>query len=588
MEITNLHKRIIDLASFDVEDDEGENKLLPLREAISRYVKPSMMIYAREGSYAAIREIIRHFRGYKPEFILVMISCRDYGLDLIHCGLVSKILTSRCFESTTQAVSPIIRRAYKEKCIKIENWSFLSLTQRLMAGAMRIEFMPTRSLLQSSMAQENKDSFIEIDDPFGGSDKLGLVKSLNPDIALVHGWASDRNGNLILAPSILTGEGEWGALGTKHGVIATVEEIVSTKFIREHSFLVKIPGYFVKSVSKVPFGAHPIGLASVSDDFDAYEADYQFMKDHGQTSKEYETLETWLNTWVMACSNNEDYLRKLGHARLAFLKGKACKSDWKYKLSSLPEKLLETNEYSSEDMMVIAASRIIKEKVLKNEYRVILSGIGTAGMAGWLAYYQLKKEGVDVELMLGSGEFGWAPRPGEPQVTNLSNLRTCKMVGDNLHNYGIFAHKQCICVLGAAQIDKYGNINSTKLSEDSYLVGSGGANDALAAAKETIVVLIQSKKRFVSELAYRTCFGKNTTTVVSDKAVFTKIESANELILTGFFPSNDRGGQENSVREIMENCGWELKVHQNVTRIDPPDDRELVLLRLLSSKPENS
>jgi len=49
--------------------------------------------------------------------------------------------------------------------------------------------------------------------------------------------------------------------------------------------LVSIPGYFVKSVSLVPFGAHPLGLATISEDFEEYEADYEFMKSHGEASK---------------------------------------------------------------------------------------------------------------------------------------------------------------------------------------------------------------------------------------------------------------------------------------------------------------
>jgi len=48
-----------------------------------------------------------------------------------------------------------------------------------------------------------------------------------------------------------------GALGSQKGIIATVEKIVSTEFIREHSSFVSVPAYFVKSVSVVPFGAHP-------------------------------------------------------------------------------------------------------------------------------------------------------------------------------------------------------------------------------------------------------------------------------------------------------------------------------------------
>ncbi len=47
--------------------------------------------------------------------------------------------------------------------------------------------MPTKSLLGSTMSEQNRDSFIEMTDPFGSGKKLGLVKALNPNIALIHG-----------------------------------------------------------------------------------------------------------------------------------------------------------------------------------------------------------------------------------------------------------------------------------------------------------------------------------------------------------------------------------------------------------------
>ena len=295
-----LFKRFTD-ASIEPKQNGGEDKVLELGEAVRQYLKPGMVVYIREGSYAAIREIIRQFGGTESDFTLVMVGCRDYALHLVHCGLVTRLITSRCSESPAMGRSQVIQRAYEQGTVKIENWSLYSLSLRLMAGALKLPFATTRSILYSSMAQENGDSFIEIDDPFGSGEKLGLVKPLNPDIAFVHGWASDRNGNLIVAPSILSGESEWGAFASKNGVIATVEQLVSTEFIRKHSSLVRIPSYFVKSVSLTPFGAHPQGLVAVSEEFEEYEADYDFMEKHREASKVSQSLNAWLKEWVMDC-----------------------------------------------------------------------------------------------------------------------------------------------------------------------------------------------------------------------------------------------------------------------------------------------
>jgi len=575
-----MFEKFEDIASTELAEDEGENRVLELSEAIRRYLNPGMTLYIREGSYAAIREIIRQFWGTGPEFSLVMVGCRDYALDLIHCGLVTRLITSRCSESPTQGRSLTIQRAYEQKSLEIENWTLYSLPLRLMAGALGLEFLPTKSILHSSMAQENKDSFTEVDDPFGSGQKLGLVKALNPDIAIVHGWAADRSGNIITAPPILSGEGEWGAFASKNGVVATVEKLVSTEFIREHASLVTIPSYFVKSVSVVPFGAHPQVLAAVTKEFAEYEADYEFMEEHRQATKDTKTLDAWLKGWVLDCPSNEDYLKKLGSQRLASLKGQEQVSQ-KHKLLPLSEEAITATKYSATEMMIVAASRVIKEKVMKNGYKVILSGVGTAGLAAWLAYYELRKAGVEVELMIGSGLYGWAPRPTDPQLTSLANLRTCKMITDVVHAYGIFARNQCLPVIGAGELDKYGNLNSTKRADTFYLAGSGGANDA-ATAREIVVVAAQSKRRFVSKVPYITCSGRNVGTVVSDKGVFEKVNNGDELTLVGYFGDLNAPEQDRIVRKIQDDCGWELKVHHSLKKIDPPNPSELALMRILN------
>ena len=575
--------------TLKLEDIEGTDKALGLAEAVRKYIKPGMSIYVGEGANGILREIIRQFWGTKPNFTLVISGCRDSALDLIHSGLVSKLITSRAAEGyPSQGRSPIIKRAFQSGSLEIENWSLYTLALRLMAGAMGIGFMPTKSISGSSMAEENQDSFIQIENPFGG-DKIGLVKALNPDISVVHGWAADRNGNIITAPAILSGQVEWGPFASKNGVVATVEKLVSTKFIREHSLLVKIPNHFVNSVTVLPFGAHPQGLASLDKaEFEEYEADYEFMEKHWEASKDATTLDAWLKEWIVECRGNEGYLGKLGYHRLAFLRGKGSGTNWEHKLLSLAKETLVSTKYNATELMVIVAARIIREKVLNKGYSVILSGIGTSGLAGWLGYYQLREMGYDIDLAIGSGLYGYAPRPGDPQLTNLSSLRTCKMITDVIHTYGVFVggeHSRCLSVLGAGEIDKYGNMNSTILPDGSFLVGSGGSNDA-TTAKEVVVVMEQSRKRYLERLPYTTCRGDRVTVLISDKGVFEKIGDDNEFTLTGYFPDRNLESKDDIVRNIKDNCGWELKVAPEVHLVNPPEAKELALLRMLNYKPE--
>ena len=558
---------------------KGDGKIIELSEAIKRHIKPGMSIYVREGSYAALRELIRQFWNSEPKFTLIMLGCRDYALDLIHCKLVTRLITARCSESATQGRSLIVQRAYEKGLLEIENWSLYSLTLRLMAAALELPFLPTRSILESSMVEENRESFMEAEDPFGTNMKVGLLKPLSPDIAIVHAWAADSEGNLITAPAILSGEGEWGVFASRGGVIATVEKIVSSEFIREHSSLVKIPGSFVRSVSLAPFGAHPQTFVPVWDELEGYEADFDFMEGHWQASQHAATLDLWIKEWILDCPSNEDYLRKLSHERLALLKGSGAKDMWKYRSLELIRKAPQATSYNANEMMIIGASRVIKQSVTNKGYRIIISGVGTAGLAAWLAYYGLKEENIDVELMLGSGLYGWVPYPNDLRLESFSRIRSCKMITDVVHAYGVFAHNKCLSVLGAGQVDKHGNLNSTKLSESFYLTGSGGANDA-ALADEVIVVIPQARRRFVDKLPYITCSGKRVKTVVSDKGVFEKKDG--ELIFMAYFGDVDK--PEEIMREVQSECGWELKVDPELHRIDPPTHEELALLRLLDPR----
>ena len=136
------------------------------------------------------------------------------------------------------------------------------------------------------MAEDNRESFREIEDPFGEG-KAKVVKALNPDLSLIHGWAADRYGNTIISPSASSGQGAWGAFASKGGVVVTVEKLVSTDFIREHSTFVSIPGYMVNSVSVAPLGAHPYGLFNPGiKEFEGYAADYSFMVDFRKANTE--------------------------------------------------------------------------------------------------------------------------------------------------------------------------------------------------------------------------------------------------------------------------------------------------------------
>jgi acyl CoA:acetate/3-ketoacid CoA transferase alpha subunit/acyl CoA:acetate/3-ketoacid CoA transferase beta subunit len=572
--------------AFKIPENEGEDKVVSLTQAIEQNVKPGMKLYIGEGANAAICELLRQYQGQRPNFTLITPVVTDHALNLLHCGLVNKIITTNCAHIyPTLSPSPVIQNLYRKKEIEIENWTLYSIQQRLMAGALGVGFMPTKSIIGTSMSRDNEDCFKVIDDPFGSGQKIGLVKALNPDMAIVHGFAADRYGDTIPTVKYASGDSIWGAMAARGGTIVTVEKVVSTDFIRWHSSFVKVPGYVVNSVSLVPFGAHPQGITfpGIEEELESYDDDRDFSAQLYKVSKDPTALDAWIKEWVLDCPTHNDYLRKLGLQRLLYLKGKRDKDAWEYQFKSLRGEICENKEINPIETMVVAAARKIKERVLKNGYKAILAGIGVSGLAAWLAYYQLKKENYDVELVTGSGLLGYAPRPGDPSLLTLSNMPTCKITADVLNAYGLWVageSSKCLSVLSAAQVDKYGNINSTQIPGELYFSGSGGANDA-SNAKEIVIIVRQSGERFLESLPYITCCGEKAKTLISSMGIFEKLTDS-EFILTHYFPSSKP--KQERIREIKENCGWELKVSPEITEITPLSKEELITLRMLDPK----
>jgi acyl CoA:acetate/3-ketoacid CoA transferase alpha subunit/acyl CoA:acetate/3-ketoacid CoA transferase beta subunit len=590
---TEFYCAIINQILMNMSDVTGDNrepksKLLPLKEAVKRYLKPGMKLHLAGGiggPSAAIGEIIRQYHGKNPGFVLIQGTVSGHAINLLHCNLVKKLIFSACADITNSGrPSKVMQKVWAEKSLELENWSLCSLQQRLMAGALGVSFLPTRSMARSSMALANQESFQEIDDPFGGEARVGLAKALDPDISIVHGCVADEQGNTILAAPY--GDDLWGPLASSQGVLVTVEKIVATDFIRKYAPLVKIPGHIVKAVSVVPLGVHPFSLANPGiSGFNAYETDTQFLEELHRASADGQKLDSWLKEWVIDCPTPEDYLNKLGSRRVKALQqiaaGGAERRDFLAKSSTEPGA-----EYSPEEMMLIAAAREITRRVLKSKHRLILTGAGSGAVAVSLAYHQLRAKGYELELITGNGQIGYEPRAAGLGIQSVASVYSAKMLTDTITTHGVFVggrNNQCLSVLGAGQIDRYGNLNSTTTAEGQFLVGSGGANDA-ANAREVMVIINQSKGRFPETLPYLTCPGDRVTAVVSNMGVFSKATGRRELQLSACLPDLKLASLEDRIKRVRANCGWPLKLAGKVREVAKPTPDELKLLRRLMSR----
>ncbi|MDO9515694.1 MAG: hypothetical protein Q7J01_06300, partial [Syntrophales bacterium] len=128
--------------------------------------------------------------------------------------------------------------------------------------------------------------------------------------------------------------------------------------------------------------------------------------------------------------------------------------------------------------------------------------------------------------------------------------------------------------------DKSGNINSHWVSDNVYVTGSGGANDVATGAAETMVIMQQSRSRFLEKVPFVTAPGNKVRALVSNMGVFEKMGDDEEFTLTIYFERPGFSSTEEVVRNIKDNCGWALKVAEELKKLSPPTRDELRLLRV--------
>lgn len=181
-------------------------------------------------------------------------------------------------------------------------------------------------------------------------------------------------------------------------------------------------------------------------------------------------------------------------------------------------------------MMVCVGARVIADKSMRSGYRTILAGVGASNLAAWLAYYSLREEGYDTDLMAEVGIYGYSPQPAEPFIFNMRNLPHCRMLTEINDILGALAGAEsnlCIGALGAGQVDRTGNVNSTCIPElKLFLVGSCGAADVAAGAKEVVILIDHLPFRLVEQVPYVTCPGEKIMAVVATRGLLEKRDGA--------------------------------------------------------------
>ena len=219
-------------------------------------------------------------------------------------------------------------------------------------------------------------------------------------------------------------------------------------------------------------------------------------------------------------------------------------------------------------MMAVVAARELRDG------EVVFVGIGLPNLACNLAR---RTHAPNLVLIYESGAVGAVPERlpvsiGDPALVT-GSLMVCGMADV----FQLFLQNGRIEVgfLGGAQVDRFGNINTTVIGEYERpkvrLPGSGGAAEIAIHARRILIVAKLSPRAFPERVDFITSPGQRVAKVITDKGVFERDAANGELVLTGLYPGVDASDVKGSV-------GWELRGRPQFDRLDPPSRVDLQLL----------
>jgi acyl CoA:acetate/3-ketoacid CoA transferase alpha subunit/acyl CoA:acetate/3-ketoacid CoA transferase beta subunit len=547
------------------------DKRTTLADAIAAHVRAGDTIHPIVGHTrwtAATRELVRQWWGKDPQFTLVMLSLSSLGALFFRGNLVRKVITGYSGDTFPNFTpNPWFARSYERGEVAVEHWSFLAFTQRLEAAARGLPAVVTNSIVNSSMAEN--DAYARTSTPFG---EVGLLAPLAPDVALVHAPIADREGNVAFHPPLL--EGVWGALAAKRGVIVTVEKVVDD--IRPWSHFVRIPAHRVLAVVETPLGAHPGGLYAGSLPVDGYGEDYDFWVE-ARSATRGDAYDAWIKRWVLDVESQDQWLEQLGPERVSALRAKADPASWEHDEAEFPPDL--DSPPNAWECAAVYAARHLAQRAIDAKYNGVLAGAGVANLAAWLGVAQARDAGADVHLTAEIGLWSYDATPADPFVLNHRNFPTATMLSDAATVLGALVGgpgTRVLGCLGGAQIDPFGNVNSTTLQPDGpFLVGSGGGNDVASTADENIIVATLTRARTPTRCAYITSPGTTVQALVTDLGQFEKRDGVLCLVAV---PAGD-GTIGDRVEVARAACGWNMAVGANVRELAAPERIEVDMLR---------
>lgn len=248
-----------------------------------------------------------------------------------------------------------------------------------------------------------------------------------------------------------------------------------------------------------------------------------------------------------------------------------------------------SSSWSPAEMMTIEAARTLRDGA------TCLVGIGLPSTAANLAR---RTHAPGLVLIYESGTIGAKPEYLPLSIGDGILAETADTVVGlpEIFNYWLQPGRIDIGFLGAAQIDRFANINTTTIgpsyvSPNVRLPGAGGAPEIAASCAEVLIVARQSRARFVERLDFVTSLGHGAgagerhrlglrgggpAAVITDLGVLEPDPETRELILTAIHEGV-------AIEDVRAATGWDLRIAAEVRTTAPPSGAELLALRRLEA-----
>jgi glutaconate CoA-transferase subunit B len=240
--------------------------------------------------------------------------------------------------------------------------------------------------------------------------------------------------------------------------------------------------------------------------------------------------------------------------------------------------------YTDSEMMIAVAARVLKGA------RTVFVGVGLPNIACNLARHTVAP---DLELIYESGVYGARPERLPLSIGDPTLVSGATSVVSMADLFGLYLQRGLveIALLGGAQIDRYGNLNTTVIGEyrkpKTRLPGSGGACEIAINAQRTFMIMRLKRRAFVDKLDFLTSPGHLTggdsrarlglpgggpELVITDKAILNFSNSQREMQLHELYPGV-------AVSDVQAEVGWPLRLAETIKETAAPTSEELHLIR---------